>query len=57
MVGTLAKMLVDFESEIRTKAIDEFAEKIKSEIANCSWQFSRLEASTIDEIAEQLKEE
>lgn len=38
-------------------AVDEFAEKIKSEIANCSWQFSRLEASTIDKLAEQMKEE
>jgi len=39
------------------KAVDEFAEKIKSEIANCSWQFSRLEESTIDKLADQLKEE
>ena len=33
------------------KAIEEFAEQIKAEIANCSWQFSRLEAETIDKIA------
>lgn len=38
------------------EGIDKFAERIKFEIANCSWQFSRLETSTIDEIAAQLKE-
>ena len=38
-------------------AVDEFAEKIKHEIRNCSWQFSRLEEKTIDEMVEQLKEE
>ena len=36
-------------------AISEFAERIKHEIRNCSWQFSRLEETTIDEIAKQLK--
>lgn len=46
-----------YEKEIRAKAIEEFAERIKHEIENCSWQFSRLEAETIDEIAEQLKGE
>ena len=45
------------ENDIRNKAIDVFAEKIKYEIRNCSWQFSRLEESTIDEIARKLKEE
>lgn len=38
-------------------AVDEFAEKIKHEIRNCSWQFSRLEEKTVDEMVEQLKGE
>ena len=37
------------------KAIEEFAEQIKAEIENCSWQFSRLEAETIDKMAKELK--
>lgn len=41
----------DVKKEAREKAIEEFAEQIKEEIANCSWQFSRLEAETIDKIA------
>ena len=61
MLYEIADMIDDMptvtEAEIRNKAIDEFAEKIKSEIRNCSWQFSRLEESTVDEIAEQLKGE
>lgn len=39
------------------KAIDDFAEAIKHEIRNCAWQFSRLEESTIDAIAEKMKGE
>ena len=34
-----------------------FAERIKAEIANCSWQFSRLEAETIDNMAKEIKGE
>lgn len=41
----------------REKAISEFAEQIKAEIANCSWQFSRLEAETIDNMAKEMKGE
>jgi hypothetical protein len=37
------------------KAIEEFAERMKYEIRNCSWQFSRLETETIDRIAEEMR--
>lgn len=37
------------------KSIDDFAERMKYEIRNGSWQFSRLETETIDRIAEQMK--
>lgn len=39
------------------KAIAVFSDAIKREIRNCSWQFGRLEESTIDAIAERIKNE
>ena len=64
MYDSVSKMLEDFEAEIRAKAIDEFAERVKSYVdcghlcnpTELRWSDLTIE-TMIDTIAEQLKEE
>lgn len=65
VIGTIQKQPTTSETEIRAKAIDEFAEKLKvkmdelyhdeKDVLNSIWRLNTIKAD-IEEIAEQLKE-